>query len=209
MLASRIPIRRFALLLVLGGNMLAARGSGAADAPDPAVAALRSLFDAPAASAPLFAPAFTAEVSPATVAGYVRFYESTIGVPATIVEDNFDYLLSGPRGTLRAAIQLDETGKIAALHFHDETSAVNADALARVLGAEKLASDWFAPSASRDAAVARMQKIVDGMHDALGAYRRVETRHGAYYAVFDRGESHVQISADRSGRIVYLSFEQN
>ena len=208
-LASRIPVRRLAQLLGLGAALLAASERAGADATDPGVAVLRSLFNAPAASASLFAPADGAGASPATVAGYVTFYERTIGIPATIVHDGIDYLVSGPGGTIRAALQLDEAGKIAALRFHDETSAANADALARVLGAKTLATEWFAPAPSRDANVARTQKIVDDLHVAHGAFRRVETRHAAYYAIFERGETHVQISADRSGRIVYLSFERN
>jgi hypothetical protein len=69
MLASRIPVRRLAQLLGLGAALLAASERAGADATDPGVAVLRSLFNAPAASASLFAPADGAGASPATVAG--------------------------------------------------------------------------------------------------------------------------------------------
>jgi hypothetical protein len=176
-------------------------------APDPARDALVALLAAPASSAALFS-SNAQGATPATVGRYVTFYEKSIGMPTAVVRDGADYVILAPRGALRADLSLDPTGKIDTIRFHDELSPVNADALARVLRATALQTEWFAANPARDAAVARTQKIVDGLHAALGAFVRVETRHGVYVAVFARGETHAQISADNSGRIIYLSFEK-
>jgi hypothetical protein len=186
-------------------------------AADAAASALRSLFAAPASPAALFSPSFARDVPPETIGKYVQFYERAIGAPISIERDaggaraadgTTEYVITAPRGSLRAAIALDPNGTIAALRFHDEISPANADALKRVLAAHVLAPDWFADSPTRTKALARTQKIVDDLHAALGAYVRLETRDAAYVAIFEHGETHAQISADNSGRIVYLSFQR-
>jgi hypothetical protein len=186
-------------------------------AEDPAVADLRALFAAPTTSTALFSPAFARSVPPETIGRYVEFYERAIGAPISIERDAtgahdpdaaVEYVITAPRGSLRAAIAVDSLGTIASLRFHDEISPANADALKRVLSAHVLAPDWFADSPTRTKALARTQKIVDDLHAALGAYVRLETRDASYVAIFERGETHAQISADNSGRIVYLSFQR-
>jgi hypothetical protein len=181
----------------------------AAETPaDPAVMALIDLFRSPADASALVAPSFASQFPPERLGGYVSFYEHTIGIPTTVVREGADYTLTSPRGSIRAAIALDAAGKIEALRFHDETSAVNADALARVLKSDRLQPAWFAYTAGRDVAIARTQKILDGLHAALGAFTRVTIRQGEYVAIFAHGETHAQISADNSGVITYLSFQQ-
>jgi hypothetical protein len=198
---------RFAVLAAFALALVPARPAFAA--ADPGADALRALFASPTNAAGLFSAEFANRIPPATIGRYVLFYEASIGIPTAIGRDGDDYELTAPRGSLRATIELDAEGKIATLRFHDEISLGNADALKRILESKALLTDWFAPTPSRDVAVGRTQKIVDGLHAALGAYERTDVRHGTYVAVFERGETHAQISADRSGRIVYLSFERS
>jgi beta-lactamase class A len=165
---------------------------------------LQTLFSEKTIDASLFATAFTDRVPLSTVQTLVDGYRQRLGELKSVAKDTPDYQLTFASGSLRATIALDAAGKIATLILHDEVSATNAAALEKVLRAEKVSSDWFAPSFLAQVPAAALDAGLGQMRTQWGGFVRIELRNGAYYSVFEKGESHTQISLDSDGKITLL-----
>jgi hypothetical protein len=169
---------------------------------------LQTIFAAPALDASLFAANFTSKIPVADVQQFVDSYKSRLGAPTAIERDGYEYAIVSPKGSIRANVAFAQDGKISSLLFHDELSPDNRIALERLLAAQTIQDDWFVPSFTSEVPTAKTQALLADMHAKLGRFVRVDTRKGAYVAVFERGESHAQISADAAGKIDYLAFSK-
>jgi hypothetical protein len=182
-------------------------GSGAAGAAGTVPSdALVKLFAQSSVDASLFAGSFPIPIS--DVDTFVKSYVARIGAPTTVAADGASYDLTSPKGSIKADIALDPQGKISSLLFHDELSQDNYAALLRVLSADTIVPDWFEPSYLHDVPTQKLVSLLADMHAKLGKLVRIETRKGKYFAVFEHGESHAQISADIDDRIDYLAFSK-
>jgi hypothetical protein len=185
-----------------------ALGTGARAADSPEQIALQKLFAKGPIDPALFAPNFLSKIPVSDVQSFVDSYTERLGAPTAIVKDGFEWSLASPKGTIKVNIAFDAQGRISSLLFHDELSPDDLAALQHVLGADKLDPLWFEASFLSDAPLEKLQSVLTGMHGALGAFLRVDTRSGKYIAVFEKGESHAQISTDPDGKINYLAFSK-
>jgi hypothetical protein len=186
---------------------LACLGSAAANAPE--VAALHRLFAPAPLSSSLFAPRFLEKLPVSDVQSYVDSYKERLGAPTEIVKNGIDWDVTSPNGSIKVKIGFDSHGRIANLLFHDELSADNLAALQRVLAAATISPDWFEPSYLDDVPTSKVESLLTDLHAKLGAFIRIETRGGKYFAIFEKGETHAQISADPDGKIDYLAFSKD
>jgi len=182
--------------------------AAAAAANAPERIALERLFARATPDSASFAPSFLAKVSISDIASFVDSYKSRLGAPASIDKDGGEWKLRSAQGSIKVDIACDARGRISSLLFHDELSADNLAALQRVLAAGTIAPEWFEPSYLNDIPTTKLESLLADMHAALGPFVRVETRGGAYFAIFEKGESHAQISAGPDGRIDYLAFSR-
>jgi hypothetical protein len=199
------PLRPIAVCLLVAFACLAA--DAAADAPE--VTALQRLFGTAPLTASLFTPEFLDKVPVSDVQSYIASYKERLGVPTAIARDGTDWALASPNGSIKVKLALDSRGRIASLLFHDELSGDNQAALQRVLAATTISPDWFEPSYLDDVPTAKLESLLADLHARLGAFVRVETRAGRYFAIFEKGETHAQISADPDGKIDYLAFSKD
>lgn len=183
--------------------------AAAAGAEAPEVTALQRLFAATPLSASLFTPAFLDKVPVSDVQSYVDSYKARLGAPTAIARDGVDWALTSPNGSIKVKFALDARGRISSLLFHDELSGDNQAALQRVLAATTISPEWFEPSYLDDVPTAKVESLLADLHAKLGAFVRVETRAGRYFAIFEKGETHAQISADPDGKIDYLAFSKD
>ena len=198
------PLRPIAACLCFAFTCLPV---AAATAPE--VTALQRLFAAAPLSASLFAPGFLATVPVSDVQSYVDSYKERLGAPTAIARDGAGWALTSPNGSIEVKLGLDTRGRISSLLFHDELSGDNRAALQRVLAATTISADWFEPSYLDDVPTAKLEGLLADLHAKLGAFVRIETRAGKYFAIFEKGETHAQISADPDGKIDYLAFSKN
>lgn len=82
-------------------------------------------------------------------------------------------------------------------------------ALERLLAADRVLAQWFAPSFLAQVAAAQVEQVVAELKRAHGAYQRVEGDGPVeYVGVFERAVVPVQIALDAEGRISGLRFSQ-
>jgi hypothetical protein len=174
--------------------------------PSPEQTVLRAIFTEKAVDPSLFAASFTAQVPVATVQSTVDTLKTQLGGLSSIKKAGSDQELLFAKGSLLASIVLDSQGKITSLLLHDEIDAANQAALERVLRADHVSTDWFAPSFLAQVAAAKIDEILAQMRSQEGAFQRVEVRDGSYYSVFEKDESRTTISLDAAGKIQALLF---
>ena len=196
------------LLSALTAAVAPALGTGARAADAPEQVALQKLFAKGPIDPALFGPNFVSKIPVSDVQSFVDSYTERLGAPSAIVKDGFEWSLVSPKGTIKVNIAFDAQGRISSLLFHDELSPDDLAALQHVLSADKLDPQWFEASFLGVAPLDKLQSVLAGMHGALGAFLRVDTRNGKYVAVFEKGESHAQISTDPDGKINYLAFSR-
>jgi hypothetical protein len=189
-----------AVVLIAG----ALPGAGAQPSPEQTV--LRAIFTKKAVDPSLFAASFTAQVPVATVQSTVDTLKTQLGGLSSIKKAGSDQELLFANGSLLASIVLDSQGKITGLLLHDEIDAANQAALERVLRADHVSADWFAPSFLAQVPAAKIDEILAQMRSQEGAFQRVEVRDGSYYSVFEKDESRTTISLDAAGKIQALLF---
>ena len=184
--------------------MLALAAPGyAKDAPD--VAFVHALFAAPTVDASLFDAAFTQRVPLTAVQTQIDSYRQRLGALQAVEQDPTGDQLRFASGSLRATIEFDNEGKVAGLRFHDEQSPADRVALERLLRAQNADAAWFAQGFLDQFSVAQIDALTGQVRAAEGAFVRVDSRAGVYYAVFANAENIVQIATTASGKIAYLT----
>ena len=171
--------------------------------------ALQKLFAQPALTDSMFAPNFLAKIPVSDVQAYVDSYKQRLGAPTAVVKDGFEWALVSPKGSIKVTIAFDQQGRISSLLFHDELSADNLAALERLLAADSISPDWFEASYLEAVPAPKVERLLADMHGKLGAFVRVDTQAGKYIAIFERGRTHAQISADSERKIDYLAFSKD
>lgn len=175
----------------------------AKEAPD--VAFLRALFATPTVDASLFDTAFTQRVPVAAVQTQIDSYRGRLGALRSVEPDATGDQLRFEDGSLRATLEFDGGGKVAGLRFHDEQSPTDRSKLERLLRAERADAGWFAQAFLEQVSLAQIDASIARVRAAEGAFVRVDSRAGVYYAVFTNAENIVQISTTSSGKIAYLT----
>jgi hypothetical protein len=168
------------------------------------VAFVRRLFTTQTVDASLFDDAFLQRVPVADVQTLVDGYRQRLGALKGAAHDPGGERLTFARGSLRATLDLDPQGKAAGLRFHDEQSDADARALERVLRARNVTADWFSQGFLDQFSAAQVDAQNAQLRATEGAFVRLESRTGVYYAVFERAENIVEIETARSGKIAYL-----
>jgi hypothetical protein len=195
-------MRRLVLALLAA---LAVRSQArGADSPD--VAFLRTLFSTPNTDASLFDEAFTQRVPVSDVQTLVDGYRQRLGGLKKVKHDPTGDQLWFANGSLRATVELDARGKVAGLRFHDEQSAADRAALERVLRTEHADPDWFSHGFLDQISTPQLDQQTAQLRSTEGAFVRIDSRSGVYYAVFANAENIVQIETTASGKIAYLRF---
>ena len=80
-------------------------------------------------------------------------------------------------------------------------------ALERLLTAQQLQSEWFAPSFLTQIPVSQVEQIVTSLKATLGTYKEVQQSGKDYLIVFQRGSVPTKIVLDSGGRIAGLLFQ--
>ena len=184
--------------------LLAQTSAGSAkEAAD--VAFLRALFAARTVDASLFATAFTQRVPVSVVQTQIDSYRGRLGALQTIDQDPTGDRLVFAGGSLRATVELDADGKAAGLRFHDEQSPADRTALDRLLRADHADAAWFSQGFLDQISLSDVDALTAKVRTAEGAFVRIDSRAGVYYAVFANAENIVQIATTPSGKIAYLT----
>jgi hypothetical protein len=195
--------RAFSMVLVLIGVALTGAAYGQAD---PGVTLLERMFHETAIDPGMFATSFTESVPVKQVQGYVDDVRNRLGSLTSAKKDADEYQLAFAKGSLRATLILDSSGKVIGLRFHDEVSDADRAALERVLRADHVSSDWFTAAFMDEVSTATLDGILAKFRADEGAFTRVDVRGGAFYSVFAKGASRTQITTDANGKIVTLFF---
>jgi len=180
-----------------------------AQPPSPApdqIALLREILSGSPVDGSIFADSFTAQVPATKVRSIVEDYRARLGDVATIgpAGAGTDYLITFAHGTLLATMQLNWNGKISGLLFHDEVSEGDRAALERFFSASAPRSEWFAPSFLTQVPMTQILATTSQIVAQEGPYKRLVTRDGVYYAVFEKFQNHVSAQTDAQGRFVAL-----
>jgi hypothetical protein len=165
---------------------------------------VQRLFSGATIDASLFDEAFVQRVPIADVQALVDGYRQRLGALKAVTHDSGGDRLTFAHGSLRATLDLDPQGKAAELRFHDEQSDTDRKALERVLRAPHVAADSFTQGFLDQVSAAQVDAQNEQLRALEGAFLRVESREGVYYAVFERAENIVEIETARSGKIAYL-----
>ena len=171
----------------------------------PDVAFLQALFRTPAVDASLFDAAFTQRVPVTAVQTQIDSYRVRLGALQSVEQDPTGDRLRFANGSLRATVELDGAGKVAGLRFHDEQSRTDRTALERLLRADHADAAWFAQGFLDQITVAQIDELTGKVRATEGAFERVDSRAGVYYAVFANAENIVQIATTPTGKIAYLT----
>ncbi len=185
--------------------IVAATSAGGA-APSAQQSVLKAIFTAKTVDPQLFAASFTAQVPVSSVQSIVETFKAQLGELSSIEAAGSDEELVFSKGSLLATVALDAQGKITGLLLHDEVDAANQAALERVLRADRVSADWFAPSFLAHVPAAQVDDVLAQIRLELGAFRRVTVRNGSYYSVFEKGESRTNVMIDTTGKINALLF---
>jgi hypothetical protein len=184
--------------------IVAATSAGGAT-PSAQQSVLKAIFTAKTVDPQLFAASFTAQVPVSSVQSIVETFKAQLGELSSIEAAGSDEELVS-KGSLLATVALDAQGKITGLLLHDEVDAANQAALERVLRADRVSADWFAPSFLAHVPAAQVDDVLAQIRLELGAFRRVTVRNGSYYSVFEKGESRTNVMIDTTGKINALLF---
>jgi hypothetical protein len=173
--------------------------------PDPSFL-LTAFFGNGPVDGSVFAPSFLAQAPIAKVKAAIEDYKARLGGLSTVAKAGAgtDYLMTFQRGTLLATMQLNWGGKISGLLFHDEVSPANSAALQRFFSANSASPDWFAPSFLAKVPMTRITAVMTQVTSEEGAFKRIDTREGSYFAVFEKSQNHVNVSTDATGRFTAL-----
>ena len=108
------------------------------------------------------------------------------------------------RGTLLASISLDAGGKIGGLVFHDETNDATRAALERFFTDRAPSAASFSDAFLAHIPLAQIAAITAQIKASEGKFVRLDLRDGAYYAVFEKAENHVQAALDAASKFTLL-----
>ena len=169
------------------------------------VAFLHALFSTPTVDASLFDTAFTQRVPIAVVQTQIDSYRQRLGDLQTVEQDPTGDQLRFKSGSVRATVELDGSGKVAGLRFHDEQSPTDRMALERLLRADHADAAWFSQGYLDQIPLVQADALTAQVRAKEGAFIRVDSRAGVYYAVFANAENIVQIATTPSGKIAYFT----
>lgn len=167
-------------------------------------AVLQKMFQGKALDASMFADSLTAQLPIATLQSIVDGFRRQLGDLKSVVKSGDGYDLTFPKGSLRAKIVLDSSGKVSGLLFSDELSDANRAALEQVLRADHPSPEWFADSFLGHVPATQLDATLAQIRGQEGKFVRVETRDGSYYSVFEKAENKTQIMLDAAGKISTL-----
>jgi len=191
-----------AVIIVVVSGLMGLRAK--AGPSDLAAAALESLFRSERIDASRFANAFTAQVPLSTVAALVDDYRRRLGALVSTTKAGSDYALDFTGGTVRATIALSPDGTIAALSFHDETTAASRAALLRLFTEPTPPTDVFSAAFLAQIPITQIAALTKQIAAEEGKFVRLDLRQGVYYAVFERAENRVLAATDAAGRFTML-----
>lgn len=197
------PMRPFGLTAGIVAAMLLMPSPARAQVT-PEQGAIQRMFQAKTLDASLFADTFTAQLPVATLQSIVDAFRRQLGDLSSVVKSGDGYELTFPKGSLRAKIALDSSGKVTGLLFSDEVSDANRAALERVLRADHPSPEWFADSFLGHVPATQLDATLAQIRGQEGKFVRVETRDGSYYSVFEKAENQTQIMLDAAGKITTL-----
>ena len=177
-------------------------GSSAQASPEQAV--VQAMFTSPTVDPSAFAASFTQQIPVATVQALIDGYRKRFGAVKSVGKAGDDYLVTFANGTVLTTIKLDGGGKIEGLRFHDETSPADTAAVEKVLSAEHVTADWFAPSFLAQITPAQLDTVLAQVRAQEGKFLSLEVRNGLYYAIYEKAENPVHVALDADGRIAAL-----
>ncbi len=198
------PALRLYALAAAVPAALAAVPAGADEAAT--TAALKALFTSPKVDPAAFTAAFVQQVPMDGVQSFIDSYKHRLGDPTAYALDGTQYRITSAKGSIGCNIALDQSGKISSLLFHDEMSPPDLTALQKVLVAPQADSSMFEAGFAADVPLKRVNDIITDLRTKYGGFERVDARKRGYYAIFERGEKHAQISVTDDGKIDYLAF---
>ncbi len=178
-----------------------------ARADDRAASVLTRLFTEPKVDVGAFAPAFLAQIPPATISATIEDFRARLGALTSVealpkAVGKGTYLLTFANGTLLATIGL-ESRTIAGLLLRDETSAAIRAALIHHF-TTPLSADQFADSFLKIVPIDGVVAIERQLTATAGPFVRLDQRDGTYVAVFTKAEHPVHAVLDDAGRFTGL-----
>jgi hypothetical protein len=162
------------------------------------------MFESQAIHPAVLSAAFTAQLAATALQPIVDGFRTRLGALKSIEKSGTAYSLTFAKGTLRASIALDGQGKVSSLVLSDEVSDADTAALQRVLTAQHVSADWFAPSFLAQAPASQLDAGLSHVQAAEGKFVKVDVRDGRYYAVYEKAANPAQIMLDDAGRIDLL-----